>query len=286
VRFAERVQRLPRLGLGVSTEYGAGDAPGALDPLALHEAHPSFAGFLEVGVEAARGLDRHARAWIGRGLPTTYHYLDVNLDEPEDFDDAWLDDVRALAAELRPAWLCGDAGMWHLGRRERGHMLLLPPILTADAADDLADGIVRLRDAVGREVLPENPPGQVYLGDLHVLDFFGRVAERADTGLLLDCAHLAMFQRLRGHDPLTALDGYPFERVVELHVAGGSERTTGGYAWIEDDHTPGVLADTWAIVEHVVPRAPNLKAVVFECERNAMDACLPGFARIAGIVDP
>jgi uncharacterized protein len=285
VRFAERVQRLPRLGLGVSTEYGAGDAVGALDALALRDAHPRFAGFLEVGVEAMRGLDRHARAWIARGHPTTYHYLDVNLDEPEDFDDAWLDDVRALAAVLRPAWLCGDAGMWHLGRRERGHMLLLPPILTSDAADDLADGIVRLRDAVGYDVLPENPPGQVYLGELHVLDFFGRVAERADTGLLLDCAHLAMFQRLRGHEPLTAFDGYPFERVVELHVAGGSERTTGDYAWIDDDHTPGVLADTWTIVEHVVPRAPNLKAVVFECERNAMDLCLPGFARLAALLD-
>jgi len=284
VRFAERVQRLPRLGLGVSTEYGAGDATGALDPLALHEAHPRFAGFLEVGVEAARGLDRHARAWIGRGLPTTYHYLDVNLDEPEDFDDAWLDDVRALAAELRPAWLCGDAGMWHLGRRERGHMLLLPPILTRDAADAMADGIVRLREATGFEVLPENPPGQVYLGDLHLLDFFARVIERADSGMLLDCAHLAIYQRLRGHAPLDGLDAFPRERIVEMHVAGGSERRHDGFAWVEDDHTPAVLADTWAIVEATVPAARALRAVVFECERNPMAECLAGFARLHALL--
>ena len=65
----------------------------------------------------------------------------------------------------------------------------------------MAEGIVRLRAATGREVLPENPPGAVYLGDLHLLDFFARVAERGDTGLLLDCAHLAIFQREggRGH---------------------------------------------------------------------------------------
>ena len=67
-----------------------------------------------------------------------------------------------------------------------------------DAADAMADGIVRLREATGFEVLPENPPGQVYLGDLHLLDFFARVIERADTGMLLDCAHLAIYQRLRG----------------------------------------------------------------------------------------
>src|SRR5262249_403545 len=160
-----------------------------------------------------------------------------------------------------PAWLCGDAGLWHLGRRERGHMLLLPPILTTEAADALAAGVVRLREAIGREVLPENPPGQVYLGPLHVLDFFAPVADPGDPGLLLGCARLAVFPRLRGHGPLTALDGYPLERVVELHVAGGTERTTDGFAWVEDDHTPVVLPDTWTIVEHVVPRAPNLKAV-------------------------
>lgn len=285
MRFADRVTHLPRLGLGVSTEYGAFDGATALDVLALHDAHPTYAAFLEIGVEAGKGLDHQAAAWVARGLPTTYHYLDVNLDEAEDFDAEWLADVRALAARLRPAWLCGDAGLWHLGRRERGHMLLLPPVLAPDAAAALADGIVRLRDAVGLEVLPENPPGQVYLGDLHVLDFFARVAETADTGLLLDCAHLAIFQRLRGLPPLAGLDGFPLDRVVEIHVAGGSERRHDGFAWVEDDHTPAVLADTWAIVERVVPAAPNLRAVVFECERNPLAACTEGFARLAALLD-
>lgn len=284
MRFSDRVTRLPHLGLGVSTEYGAGDAAQSLDVLALHDARPDYARFLEIGVETAKGLDRHARAWVARGLPTTYHYLDVNLDEPEDFDEAWLDEVRTIAAAIRPAWLCGDAGMWHLGRRERGHMLLLPPILTREAADAMADGLLRLRDATGFEVLPENPPGQVYLGDLHLLDFFARVVERADTGMLLDGAHLAIYQRLQGHAPLTGLDGFPRERIVELHVAGGSERRHDGFAWVEDDHTPAVLADTWTIVEAIVAQARELRAVVFECERNPMAACLTGFERLHALL--
>ena len=279
--FLDRVAALPRLGLGVSTEFGAIDAPGSLDVLGLRDAHPHFAAFLEIGIETARGLDHLAQAWVARNQPTTYHYLDVNLDEPEDFDAEWLEDVRALAATLRPAWLCGDAGMWHLGRRERGHMLLLPPILTTEAADAMAAGIRRLRDATGYEVLPENPPGVVYLGDLHLLDFFARVAERADTGLLLDCAHLAIYQRQSGHAPLSGLDGFPLDRVVELHVAGGREQRRDGFAWVEDDHTPAVLADTWSIVDHVIPRAPNLKAIVFECERNPLADCLDGFRQLA-----
>jgi len=285
--FLERVKALPRLGIGVSTEYGAGDSAGALDVLALREAHPRFAQFLEVGVETAKGLDRHASAWVARGLPTTYHFLDVNLDEREDVrDEAWLDDVRAIVRATRPAWLCGDAGMWHLGRRERGHMLLLPPVLSEECAKETAEGVAALREATGKEVFPENPPGQVWLGDMHVLDFFARVAELGDTGLLLDCAHLAIYQKIHGHDPLTALDGLPLDRVIELHVAGSTTGDVDGYAFLEDDHVPRVLDETWKIFEHVAARAPNLKAVVFECERNPMAACVDAFGRIDGIVPP
>jgi uncharacterized protein (UPF0276 family) len=281
VSFADRVRDLPVLGIGVSTEFGAGDEPGALDVMSLREEHPSYARFLEVGVEAAKGLDRHALAWAERGWSTTYHFLDVNLDEPEDLDAAWLDEVRALTAALRPAWLCGDAGLWHFGPRDRNHMLLLPPVLTADSARAMAEGIAALREAIGLEVLPENPPGAAYVGDLHLLDFFSRLAEEADTGILLDVAHLAIYQRATGGRPLDGLDDFDCERVVEVHVAGGTLRERDGFRWIEDDHSTAVLPDTWQILDALLPRATNLKALVFECERNPLEQTLPTFEGLA-----
>lgn len=283
--FAERVERLPVLGLGVSTEYGAAQGPSSLNVRALRSTHPEYAAFLEVGVEVSRGLDDDARAWAEEGLPTTYHFLDVNLDEPEDLQSHWLEQVKETARNLRPAWMCGDAGLWHFGPRDRGHMLLLPPILTDDAARCMAEGIVRLREETGLEVLPENPPGHLFIGDLHLLEFFARVAEYADTGLLLDCAHLAIYQRTCGLDPLTGLDSLPWDRVVELHVAGAREGDHQGFAYVEDDHTPLVLDDTWTIYDAVVPRARNLRAVVYECERNPLGDCLEGFARLQKVLD-
>lgn len=284
--FLARVAALPRLGLGVSTEYGAALADGALDPAELRARHPDYAGFLEVGVEIIKGLDPVASAWAAAGHPTTYHFLDINLDDPEDLDPAWLAGVARLVAVLRPAWLCGDAGLWHFGRRDRGHMLLLPPILITESVAPMAAGIRALRSATGLEVLPENPPGSAYVGDLHLLDFFARVADAADTGLLLDCAHLAMYQRLAGHDPLTAFDHVPWDRVLELHVAGGRAHDDHGFCWVEDDHGTDVLPDTWAIVEAAVARATNLRAVVVECERNPIPAAVPLFARVADLLGP
>ncbi|MBL8783811.1 MAG: DUF692 family protein [Deltaproteobacteria bacterium] len=282
--FATRVAALPVLGLGVSTEYGARQASGGLDPFALAAAEPRFGAFLEVGVEVVKGLDEDAKRWAAAGRPTTYHFLDVNLDEAQDLDPAWLDAVRGHLATLKPAWMCGDAGLWHFGPRDRGHMLLLPPILDDDAATEMAHGIVALRAALGVEVLPENPPGQVFIGSLHLLDFFARVAEQADTGLLLDLAHLAIYQQSQGLPWDAALDALPLERVVEIHLAGGVERQHEGLTWIEDAHGKDILPDAWRLFEAIAPRAPNLKAVVFECERNPMADALPGFERIAAVV--
>lgn len=294
--FLRRVAQLPALGLGVSTEYGAATSAGALDVFALRERHPSYAAFLEVGVEVEKGYDSDARRWIERGHPSTFHFLDVNLDDLGDvnlddagpgddadgaaFEGPWLKTLRAQLADAKPAWLCGDAGTWHFGRRDRAHMLLLPPILTAQTASSIARGVARLREATGYEVLPENPPGTAFVGDLHLLDFFSRVAREADTGLLLDVAHLAMYQHVTGRAPTDGLDAFDFDRVVEVHVAGGTVRDVAGFSVIDDSHSTMVLDATWAIFDVVAKRAKNLKAVVFECERNGNDDVAPGFARI------
>jgi uncharacterized protein (UPF0276 family) len=281
--FCERVRDLPRLGLGISTEYGARTT--GLDPFELVAHHPHFASFLEVGVEVVKGLDTDAKRWTSEGRATTYHFLDVNLDEPEDFDPAWLASVRDIVDALKPAWLCGDAGLWHFGPRERAQMLLLPPILTRGSARAMADGIARLRASTGLEVLPENPPGQVFLGDLHLIEYFAEVCDLADTGLLLDVAHLAIYQKAQGHTPMTALDALPYDRVVEMHVAGGTPRLHEGLPWIDDTHGGDVLPEVWSLFEHLVPRCPNLRAVVFECERNRLGDTLEGFRRIAEVLD-
>jgi uncharacterized protein (UPF0276 family) len=270
---------LPRLGVGISAEFDS--ARVGLDAVALQA--DGVIDFLEYGCDLARGLDEHVLRWAGRKLPATYHFLDVNLEEKDDVDPVWLDQVAGLARQIGAAWLCGDGGLWHFGPRDRGHQTLLPPILCPESADEMAEAIQRVQNVTGMACLPENPPSTVYLGEMHILDYFARVSDRAGCGLLLDCAHLAIFQRMRGHRPLTGLDAFPLDRVVELHVAGGTERTTDGFPWVDDDHCPEPLPDTWEIFAHVAPRAAHLRAVVYECERNPAEAVIDNFTKIRQI---
>ena len=53
---------------------------------------------------------------------------------------------------------------------------------------------------------------------------------------------------------------------------------------VGDDHRPEPLDDTWQIFEAVAARATNLKAVVYECERNSVEEVLGNFARIRSLL--
>jgi len=282
VSFEERAPKLPFLGLGISTEFGA-QAMGGLDPLAFQRQHPELVRFLEVGGDLERGLDRDTRAWVTDGRATTYHFLDLNLEEREDLDAEWIAATTQLAGEIGAAWLCGDAGVWHAGARDRGHGTLMPPILEPDVAEAMGANVRLLRESSGMEVLPENPPAHAFVGRMHLLDFFAAATETGDSGMLLDVAHLAIYQELMGYAPLEALDRFPLQRVIEIHVAGGSHFSVDGRRFIDDDHTPNVLPATWQILEHLLPRTPNLRAIVFEGERNGIDEVLPAFERIHGL---
>jgi uncharacterized protein (UPF0276 family) len=275
------VGRLPRLGVGLSGEFNI--AATGIDACWMKERHPELIHFYEYGADLERGLDDGVRRWAAAGLPVTYHFLDINLEERLDLDQRWLTQTKKLANEINASWLCGDAGRWHFGQRERGHGMLMPPILCRESALETAESIVQIEAETGMFCLPENPPSVIYLGAMHILDYFALVAEQADCGLLLDCAHLAIFQQTRGLPPLAALDNYPLDRVVEMHVAGGAYADIEGYAYIEDNHSPEPLPATWEILEYAIPRAKNLKAIVFECERNAPEETLEVFARLNSI---
>lgn len=280
--FEERVVSLPFLGVGISTEYHAGK--NGLDLHALQQEHPDMVDFLEIGADLSRELDDSAWRWVRSKFPTTYHFLDLNLEGSETMDPDWIAETAALARRSGAAWLCGDSGLWHLEPRDRGHGVLLPPILVPESASIAARNVRHLRECSNFEVLPENPPSYAFCGPLHILDYFARVAQEADSGLLLDVAHLAIFQKVRAHPPLTGLDTFPLERVVEIHVAGGTLFEHQGRTYVEDDHSVTVLPETWEILDYVLSRTPNLRAVVIECERNRIEEVIGLFDRVRGAV--
>jgi uncharacterized protein (UPF0276 family) len=91
-------------------------------------------------------------------------------------------------------------------------------------------------------------------------EFVGQVVDAADCGILLDLHNIFANDR-NGRQPLEAfLAQLPLERVWEVHLAGGMDAE--GF-WL-DAHSGAVPDALYAIAERVIPRLPNLGAIIFE----------------------
>jgi uncharacterized protein (UPF0276 family) len=103
--------------------------------------------------------------------------------------------------------------------------------------------------------------------------------------MLLDAAHLAIYQDACGLPMTTGLDHFPLDRVIELHMAGGARIHEATFSYIEDDHSPVILGETWEIFHHCAPQLTELRAVIFECERNPLERCKQPLSELKSALD-
>lgn len=91
-------------------------------------------------------------------------------------------------------------------------------------------------------------------------EFTARIAEEADCGILLDLHNIWCNERNGRQTVEDFLRTLPLERVWEVHVAGGFERR--GYYL--DSHSGAIPAPLVELAARVLPRLPNLRALIFE----------------------
>jgi hypothetical protein len=91
-------------------------------------------------------------------------------------------------------------------------------------------------------------------------EFVARVAEAAGCGILLDLHNVWTNERNGRQSLADYIEQLPLERVWEIHVAGGHSHR--GF-WL-DAHSGGVPAELMELAARIIPRLPNLKAIVFE----------------------
>lgn len=184
---------------------------------------------------------------------------------------AQLDLLRETVACLDAPWLSDHLSFNQTPDFATG--FFLPPRQTLQGVDTAAASIGDLQAALPVPIAVET--GVSYLrpraDELPDGEFVGRVAERADCGLLLDL-HNVYCNSLNGRQPLADyLDQLPLERVWEVHLAGGMDFE--GF-WL-DAHSGAIPDELLAIATQVIPRLPNLKAIVFEI--------FPSFVPVVGL---
>jgi uncharacterized protein len=215
--------------------------------------------------EGGWDLAEQAFQWVeGLGVPTLVHGVGFPVGGCEPPDPEAVALTAACAGRLGAAHWSEHLSFNRavVAGQDIDAGFLLPPAQTAAGVEAAASHVAAYRAAAELPFLIET--GVNYLrprpGDLPDGSFIAGVAERGDCGILLDLHNLLTNQR-NGRQPVAeVLSELPLERVLEVHVAGGLE--IGGYYL--DAHVGGPDEELLVLVASVLPRLPNLRAVIYE----------------------
>jgi uncharacterized protein (UPF0276 family) len=131
-----------------------------------------------------------------------------------------------------------------------------------EVLDMIVERVDRFQQVVSAPFLIENSVYFVTFRDQEMTEpqFLNELTRRSGCGVLLDVHNLYANARNHGFQARDFLAELDLSTVVETHIAGGSE-FAGMYT---DSHSGPCPQAVWELLEYIVPRAPNLRAVTFE----------------------
>ena len=227
--------------------------PGPEGTLLPNGFHPRFAA---LGRETGRPFVAHG---VGLSLGTL-----SPGDEPR--RQRWFDRIRQDHAIFRFLWYTDHLGASLMAGRAL--TLPLPVPMTAPVAAAVRERLLALQQVVP-DVGFENTANYYVLGDpLAEPGFFSEILSRPRLHLLLDLHNVHTMAVNLGFDPREYLDHVDLSRVIEIHMAGGSQSDPawlpGGETMRLDSHDSAVPEEVWSLLGHVLPRCPNLRGITLE----------------------
>jgi uncharacterized protein len=230
----------------------------------------------------ARGVDARIEALRERA-EFSLHCVGLSLGSADGIDRAHLKKVRAVVERYQPL-LVSDHACWNaFGGAAVPDLLPLPH--TEEALRILAANVSQVQDVLNRRVLIENLSFylQFDAAQMEEPQFLRELCARTGCGLLLDINNLEINRRNFGIDPQGYLHALRFEDVVEYHLAGGEQVTTG---WI-DSHSRPVDDATWALYDAALRViGPRHTVVEWDQALPPLHELLGEVSRAAEMLDP
>jgi uncharacterized protein (UPF0276 family) len=203
-------------------------------------------------------------------FPVVAHGLDLSVGSAEGVDPGYLAKLAALIARLDPPWWSEHLCFTRAGGVEIGHLAALP--CTREAVDVVARNVEAVRAHIAAPLILENITTVVRVpgAEMDEAEFLTRVLDRTGCGWLCDVANLHANAVNHGVDIDAGFERWPWDRVTQIHYAGGRWRD----GVLIDSHDTPTSDAVWALYDRIVARAP-VKGVILE-----RDERLPPFAEL------
>ncbi len=200
---------------------------------------------------------------ILENIPLVLHGLDLSIGSTGPLKIEYLDNLRSLLAGINFEWFSDHISLTHENNFEVGH--LMPVQFSEENVSKISIKAKEVASLTDRPFLLENItyyypiPGQSMAEE----SFISSILESADCGMLLDVNNLYINSKNHGYDPIKFLSKIPVDRVVEIHIAGGSFK----HGMLVDTHANSVSTEVWDLFDEVCNRVP-FNGVIIERDSN------------------
>ena len=184
--------------------------------------------------------------------PLSLHGVGMSLAGAEPPDPDHLAALKRLVERFEPALVSEHLAWSRLDGRCFPDLLPVPR--THELLARCANNIRMVQDALGRQVLIENPTHYFDLTDhsWSETSFLAELARRSGCGLLIDVNNVAVGAHNLGFDPATWLSEIPAHLVGEIHLAGHTLDAEGSL--LIDSHDEAVSEQVWSLFETFIAR--------------------------------
>jgi len=200
---------------------------------------------------------------VAERYPIVMHGVGMSIGSTDPIDFDYLARLKQLADRIDVQWL-GDHVCWTGVAGHNGHDLYPMPY----NEESLAHMVERIRitqDFLERPLVLENPSTYLTFASSTMAeeDFIAAMAEEANCALLLDVNNVYVTCRNHDLDAQRYLDAIPYERVVQIHLAGHTDK--GDHCI--DTHDDHVCEAVWSLYAQVMKRAGGI-ATLLEWDDN------------------
>jgi hypothetical protein len=213
------------------------------------------------------GRPLHYLDRIAERYPVVMHGVSLSIGSTDPLDFDYLKELRGLRDRTRARWV-SDHLCWTGAAGKNTHDLLPLPY-TDESLAHVVERVRAVQDFLGAPLALENP--STYLefkgSTFKEWDFLAALATEADCALLLDVNNVYVSAKNHGFSPQEYLDAMPYDRVVQIHVAGHTDNGTH----VIDTHIGPVVDPVWKLAEQAYERASGASVLL------EWDAEIPSF---------
>ncbi len=208
--------------------------------------------------------------WLDRvagRYPVAMHGVSLSIGSTDPLDRGYLAELRALRDRCGARWVSDHLCWTGVGGKNTHDLLPMP--YTEEALRHVAGRVRAVQDFLGAPLALENPSTYVeHAGaSMPEWEFLARLAADADCAILLDVNNVYVSAFNHGFDARRYLDAVPWDRVVQLHVAGHTNHGTH----IVDSHIGPVIEPVWKLLGEAWRRARGVSVLL------EWDAEIPSF---------